>query len=240
MKLLSPDDIHKDRSESIEGAAARSRALAAEESRLARAINQAREDAQQQIKIIEADFAAFKADLLEQKNQLVSEVRELENRKTEALKPVEPIKAAAAAALAEAESAKTELERQRADLEKDKEKNQERAENLHDSEQVLDERSRLLDQREQRINAEQQRIEHSAKALGDKWAEYHQAVAQLNDKVREVTTREAEVEAGKKANDDRAGKLREWESSLGQKQNQLEDGYRNLAKARKEILGRDD
>lgn len=240
MQLLSPDDINKDRSESAEEATARTRALATEEARLARAINQARSDAQQEMEIIQHDFEAFKADIKTEKDQLIREVEELENRKKEALKSVQPLIDRANIALSEAEAAKADVERQRADLEKDKEKNQERAENLRDSEQVLGERSRVLDEREAGIKAEQQRIAQSATDLGNRWAEYHTAVDQLNAAIREIENREAEVQAGKKANDNRAGQLREWESRLGQKQNQLEDGYENLKRARREILGRDD
>lgn len=240
MDLLSPDDIRKDRSESAEESQQRSRALAAEESRLARAINQARADADREMEIIETDYREFKREKEEERKILTGDINSLRAQKAELLKPIDKIRENAEILLQEAENRLSIAKKAEANIEADHEKNQDRAEDLQDYADDLNIRSGELDKSELRIKNEDIRILNSAKDLGDKWLEYHDAVNNLNTKTLKVETREGQIIFDTRANEIRKKQQDERDNDLNKKQWALEDGYRNLAKARKEILGRDE
>lgn len=240
MELLSPDTIRKDRSESNVESQERSRALAAEESRLSRGINLARQNADEQIRLIDEDWKIYKADREAEAEGIRKTISDLRNERAELLKPIDEIKIAAQKILADAEVRAADVEKAAGFVQAHNEKNQENAEMLKDRSDELDQREEKIKTSETVNAQEKTRQENSAKELGNRWSEYNIAVNVQNHHDQNLQSRESRLAAETKANEARTQQLDKRETDLNAKETGLRSGYEALAAARKEILGRDE
>ena len=240
MELLSPDTIRKDRSESNVESQERSRALAAEESRLARGINLARQNADEQIRLIDEDWKIYKAEKQEEAETIRKGISALRSERAELLKPIDEIKANAEKILSAAELRAADVEKAAGLVQAHNEKNQENAEMLKDRSDELDQREEKIKISEHATEQEKIRQQNSAKELADGWIKHSIALNAVAQEKVSLEAREGRLSAETKANEARAQQLDKRETDLNAKETGLRSGYEALAAARKEILGRDD
>lgn len=239
MDLLSPDAINRDKQESTEQSQRRSQAIAAEESRLTKAINLAKQRAAEQINTIEADWQEYRKEKEKERNTLSLEIASLRNDRAELLKPIDEIKANASRILRDAETRAADVENQAKDLETNKEKNQEFAEALADRKSELDSRERKLDKREAATADGEARLKVSTETLSENWVEYHKAVHTFNAKILKLDQRAAQIKSKDIAQNYRHEQQNKWDKELDKKQRLIVNNYEALKRAQNQILGKE-
>lgn len=225
MQLLSQKKIDTDKKVCDEESRARTNKLADEESRLVRLVNLTKERVKKEMDEIEANFAEYKKDVQKRISILRDELVGLENRKKEALKPIDDINKRANKLLKEAQEANTVVECKRIDLELDKERNIEFAEELKDRSDELDSRSKKLDKRDEDIKTEESRVRVSRENLTSDWVKYHEAVNQLNTKILSQDDREAKLNSFEKTLNIRKQSQDDRDNNLDNKERAINDKY---------------
>jgi len=168
---------------------------------------------------------------------LLQEIETLEARKAKALEPISSIKKEAEKTLEDAKKSFADSKIRSNNLNEREQDLMERIENVVDSEANATERHNSLNERSEKILAGEEELKKSTENLGKKWVEYHKEVL---DKNAEMDRREKEVEDDKAANLAFKKTLNEKQRNIINDRIALEDGYRELAKSREEILGRKD
>ncbi len=167
---------------------------------------------------------------------LLQEIEALEARKAKALEPTSVIKEEARKIFEKAKKSFADSKIRSDSIDELKQDIIERIENVTDSEANAVERHDELNIRSEKILASEAELKKSTKNLGKKWVEYHKEVL---DKNAEMERRERGVEDKRKVNESLKKTLNEKQKNILNDRIALEDGYRELNKARKEILGRD-
>lgn len=217
----------------------RSKQLSIEESRLARMINKAREDAQTTILSIENEYTEYKNQRESEKRILQAEVAELENKRRELMRPIEELKTEAQTILDRANQSAGEVQKQAQGVEANREKNLEFAEALADRSDDLNVIDNKLKQKDSRLAAEERRLAASAKTLGSEWLKLSTATHETNLKTIVVAQKESQLAAREKALETNRIEINTIQQQISSDRKAIQDGYASLAAARKEILGRD-
>ncbi|OGY46874.1 MAG: hypothetical protein A2840_03015 [Candidatus Buchananbacteria bacterium RIFCSPHIGHO2_01_FULL_47_11b] len=235
MKLLDPNEIWQEKSESTEQAHERTQKLAIEESHLVREVNLARENAKKEIEKIDAEVEEHRKQKSVEKIALTQEIDSLREQKKKLMQPINKIRAEADIALKAVEKLKADYERKIADMNEDKDDLQDQRDDLKDKEGNLNERHNTLDVREDRIAKEEARMKQSADNLITDWAKYHKAVLEHNLKVNELVkkdeslkTRETAIEIRQKEQDCRDFELKEEKRGIKSAYDAIETAKKHL------------
>lgn len=240
IQLLTPDEVKTGPVRAQQERQSVSRDLAIEETRLVNSVNTLREEERTEKERIAKDVADFRSSAKVEICQLdititnrKKEVEEIEDRRAEAMKPIEAVRKEAddrneaskelEEAVAAKETAQTEAG----------EELTERTEAANDRDQEQNEREQGLEQRETNLRASEETSGASARALSEKWATFHLAVHAKND---DFEKREAVVAAGGKANERRTDEIGKRQVEQDAKDREIIDKYATLERSRKEIL----
>lgn len=235
MKLLSHDAVRTVKRTLESEAIERIGKLRAEETRLCKSFAALKADIETKKARLLADYQDSMVKLSVERNSLLSEVIGLERRKSEAQRPVD-LKVKQLEALRE--EAAQDLEKALAVREETKaleEKAESMLEVLSDLKNDLSLRQQDVSLSEEKLALEEKRLAESSEILGDKWLEYHKQVAAMNT---EFARKNAEIEAGRKANIAYKESLNALSLEQDKARIAIRDGYESLQKARQEILGR--
>lgn len=235
MKLLDPNEIRKDKSQSAEESQQRNNALAREESRLARAINKARENAKTTIAEIELDFQTYRAETEAKRDTLKQEVGKLESRRADALKPINELRKSAEETVQKAEKLLVDINRQKESMATDKEKNQDFAESLQDRSHDLNAREKKITVKEQAIEQEQLKQKNSSKDLGNQWFKLGQATTAHNKEIEKLEQKAIRLATIEEAQQIRQEQQDKREIEQNQHDRAIKDKYDTLGKAVEEM-----
>ncbi len=169
------------------------------------------------------------------KSIIIREIKALEKQRDDLLKPTIEREEQAALLLKEVKETIKNLEKKKQEYEKNEELLVSRFENLADREAEAEERHLALNLREAGIQSADEEMKRSLDKLSDSWVEFHKTVRASNEM---LLRREKEIEDSKKANEQFLASLNAKEKILNDRHRQLADGYAQLAKSQKEILGK--
>lgn len=233
IQLLTPDIVKKDGRAQEEERQRRLADLSREEERLIHSVNELRtvEKEEQQRKLDRE--ISDEGTLGVRKSVLLAEVEMLEDRKRAAQQPVDDRAKELAERERDLQQQKTILESKVLQVQEEKEELRDYAERVKDKEHLIDERIAGLDHRELRIAGAEEQVRKSTVELSDKWVSYHTTVSKANELIHK---REAQVEAGIKANAVRQAQLDLREQQLEARNRQITDRYQTLISAEKELL----
>lgn len=242
MKLLSAEEIKKEKDKTENDRFKRIEKLKKEEDILIKTINNLTEE--------ERDLAVIKK-IAKLKNQpvinikksiLEKEVDILEKRKQEALEPVYKTKREADELKKEFEFQLKEALKKKKELERDRESIIEKGLELKSREESVIEKQERQSNREVGIKAAEEEIKRSTKELSEKWVSYHEEVNKVNldidKRSSELLKRENQEEAQRKTNDSILKELSEERNRLDKEDKAIQDKYRTLGAAQREILGK--
>ena len=242
IQLLSPDEVKSGPTRAAREQQTIARDLATEETRLVNSVNRLREDEREERERIVADVAEFRAKAKVEIGQLditisarKMEVEQIEERRAEAMKPIEAVRAEAGERNEESKDRATALDKREKKLAEAENGIVSDLEDIDDRKQEQDERDEALAQRDTNLKASEEASGASSRALSDKWAEFHIAVHAKNE---ELEMREVEVAAADIANDIRAGELDRRNLELNAKETQVTDKYATLLRSQREAEGK--
>lgn len=235
MPLLTPEKAKTDSSSQEEEQRARVRDMSQEEERLVASINILRKEESDTKSEVRESVAKYRNDAQTEVHALTIEVTNLENRRAEAMKPIQQVQQEVDERNASSHTREEALIiREAATTALEKDLNSREAaflEEAADTKQLQGERDEGLDKREDRIRQEEERSRESLDGLKKRWESFHAAVA---EKELELTTRENVVSAGEQANLIRASELRSQALAQTERERGIIDGYATLASAQRE------
>ena len=232
MQILTPEAAKKGSTAAEDELRARVRDLSTEEERLVSSVNGLRAEEASEKERITSDMIAFRAEAKAEIAEKESDVIKLEERRAEAMKPVDALEQIAQERVDAANSRHVDLDRREELLVRAENGIIADLEDVHDKVQELDEREDGLDAREDMVKSFEEQTAASAKSLGDKWAEYHATVAAKNAELltREnaVSTAEATNETARMENIKEAARLRDENRAVRDKYVALEQAKTHL------------
>ena len=236
MQILTPEAAKKGSTAAENELRARLRDLSSEEERLVLNVNSLRAEEVSEKERITSDMVVFRAGAKAERDRISAEIAEkesdvakLEERRAEAMKPIDEVSREADERNAESKEREEAIGR-REQAAKDADELHARAlEDIHDKEQELDEREDGLDAREDMVKSFEEQTAASAKSLGDKWAEYHATVAVTNT---EMERREDEMRVGTEANEVARGENAKEAARLRDEDRAVRDKYAALEQAK--------
>lgn len=230
MQLLTPDDIKQQKIKGQDESRRRSIMLADEESKQAKLLNLTRQHADEQKKEIAEDLEKFKVEVGAEKAVLIAEVTDLEERKREALKPINEIQKEAENRLATAKEKEADLAKREAALATDREALAERIDAVVEREEENAQKADDLDRRASNLEKEEARAKESEIELSKKWVVYHETAtkssATLDKKAQELALRERAIEIRAEEQNARDRALDDRESNLHHRYAALEAAIR--------------
>ena len=228
MQILTPEAAKKGSTAAEDELRARVRDLSTEEERLVSSVNGLRAEEASEKERITAERDRISAEIAEKE----SDVIKLEERRAEAMKPVDALEQIAQERVDAANSRHVDLDRREELLVRAENGIIADLEDVHDKVQELDEREDGLDAREDMVKSFEEQTAASAKSLGDKWVEYHATVAAKNAELltREnaVSTAEATNETARMENIKEAARLRDENRAVRDKYVALEQAKTHL------------
>jgi len=229
MKLLDPKTIKEEKRAGEVELANRVRKLKEEEGASVARLNEALAlEAEEKARIKEDLWLVKKeAELAVRKSVLIQEVKALEERKADLLKPVHEIMKEAENRLVEAKRQATEVARRLEDLVSARERLSEGLEALADREVEDAERSQQLNKREAATQAAEEEIKRSTETLGKKWVDFHNEVYSTQEGLR---LKEKEIEDARIVNKIYAETLTKFEKELRNLERDVKDRQATLLK----------
>lgn len=231
--LPTPDSVKKGSAAAENEQRARTRDLASEEERLIRSVNSLRTEEESErertskaLKEIKDEAKAVIADLAQQ-------VKGLEDRREEAMKPIQDVRDEAASRNAKASERESIIIAREAKLKEAESSHSDILARLHDKKQELNEREEDVAIRERGALEEGQRLSKSGQELSAKWAEFYEKLSVANALIR---SREIATEVGRAANEARSSELDKKAREQSSVEKRLIDGYQTLESAKREIL----
>lgn len=152
----------------------------------------------------------------------------MEKRKVEALKPINEIQKEAEDLLKNAKSQQSENKKDRKQIDSDREDLVEKTEALVERENDILYRDTESKRKHNLALAEEKRLKDSTDELSKKWSEFHKAVHKSNT---EMTSREKEVEDGRRTNENFKKSLDKKEIEQAEHDRQIADRYGTLGRA---------
>lgn len=237
MELLSPDKIQVEKRRGEQEARIRTAALSAEESRLARRINQARALAEKEIDRLNKSVEERNEEAKKKKTILERQVDDLETRRAAAMRPIKKIEEEAKQKLLEANDRLLQIEAMTITLKQERAQVIEQARLQARQNQTLTVRENKIGYKEAGITAGENKLLESARELGQKWTELNQAMSQVNRLKEAMAVKAIKMAEIERLNEIRQKELDKREKTIRNDRIALQDAYRSLAAARKEILG---
>ena len=228
MNLLDPNEIKSDKKENADQSQRLIRVLSEEEAKLNKEVNILRENSIAEKDAIKKDTDEFVARETLRKEELTKEVNGLEQRRAEALKPIESIRAEADTHLNEAKQALARAEEKERGADTKYEQNVDLAEKLEEKKDELAEREDKVTIREDRATVEESRLKDSANALTDKWVKLHSETNRINV---DFENREKRISDREKVLDIRQAQQEEREVLQTEHRKAIRDKYATLARA---------
>lgn len=239
MKLLTADEVKTEKTRSDEERALRIQKLEKEESDLTARVNEKRTNIGKEIALLDSQLierqsliAKRKLELDAEISALSREVKQLEDRRSEALKPIDEIRQEAEKLLESANRAQADVEADKAELQEGWDHLAVLMEDVTDRETSNVEKSDELDQRERRVAESEARTKESAEKVSQEWLKFHKEVHGANES---LARREKGVADRAKANNEFAASLSNKETELMAREIRLKDQYETLARSKKEI-----
>lgn len=233
MKLLDPNEIRQEKSESVEQANERTKKLARDEARLVKSVNSLRSEEIKQKKRTEQ--ATNEADLIVRQSILAQEVEYLEAKKAQALKPIDDKQKDFDRQFTEIQEEKNQLEKDKENLDSEREEMLDRIETFSDNEAEIKEKYLALDNRKENIVKAEEEIKRLTKVLGGNWVEYHKAVEDLNEKIKQNITKESNIATREKAIEDRKIEQDKRDKEIQAEKRLLKSNYEALETAKKHL-----
>ena len=236
MKLLSAKSVKSEKDAGIEELSARVKKLQAEEKRLLKVVADLDDKEKERVtrkEEIELMFAGDEAEIETRKTVLFQQVKHLESKRDEALKPINEIKKEADKYFEEAKQTVADANKRAFAVKEDTERLVERLEDVADKEAEAHNNLLDLTRRKAGIEAAEAELKRETQAVADKWIKYHEAVL---EKTTELETRERAILDNQKANENYKIQL----DLVAEEQRILKigikDGYESLERAKEEIL----
>lgn len=236
MKLLTPEATEKVKLGEEKSREQNIQKLYDLETDLVRRVNEARENAEKEMKQISEDLEAYRNEKAEEKSLLSKlmdwargEVEKLEDRRKEAMTPIEELRKEADDRLAEIGQKEARLDQRASELTERENMLLERTQSLVEREEKLGEREDGLEKREVKVASEEESSAQSARELGDKWVGYHQAVNEMN---AETARKEKHFQDGVKANETFHLTLVEEQARLKAEDVRIKDAYGAIEQAK--------
>ena len=240
MKLLDAEAIKEQEDKGVEEKRRLIEKLRAEESTAINRINILLDKEQEQkerlaieIKRVDAKCEKIRREKHVIINILEREIKTLEAKKAEAMKPIDEIRTEAEQMLKSLKDEKAITENQRVENERALEVIEDRMDELTDQSAKQTEKEVDLKKRESITESAEKILKESSEILNRSWAEYHAAVHSFNQMVEQ---KDAEYRALKTANEAFKQSLNAEKERLAQEDLGIKDKYAALQRA-KEHLG---
>jgi uncharacterized protein (DUF3084 family) len=228
MQLLTPDIVKNDTEARANELSSRIEEATTEETTIVKKLNDAKELYEKEMERLQAELESKQKELQSIIDPLKGEVRELELRRAEALKPVEEILAEAQKTLDEAKLRLEPLETRERDI-------ADREADLLTRTQIIDDYKLEIEARDDEVNAriraisgEEESTRQSLEELDGKWGAYHNVILinerSLEEKHSRISERESMCNV-------REGSLAEREAELNNKEILLKNMYSDLQRA---------
>ena len=231
MKLLEVEKVKEETKQSTQDRIKRVAKLNEEETIIVKRINELREQEKKAKQRFFEESEEGQPVLLVRKTVLSQEVDLLENRKKEALKPVDEILTKTKVVYQENQETTKFLVERKNRLKDQEEQLLERVEKVVERENEVELLEIKLGAREKGIVAGENELKRSSKELAEKWVDYHNGVHSLNTKIEGVERREKEMEDGRRTNENFKINLDKKEKEQSEHDKQIADRYLTLGRA---------
>lgn len=235
MELLDPKEIKQEKLQNIEQAKERIKKLAIEELRLVKNINFLRTEEIEQKKKTEQTIDEAETVVRKKILDLKQEVKNLEERKIKALKPIDDKQKEFDQQFSEIQEAKNQVEKEKNNLNTDREALLDRIENIIDNEKENDEKVVALDDRKNNIIKAEAEIKRLTRTLGGKWVDFHKAMASLNEEIKKNLAKEKNIATREKAIEDRKNEQDKHDNEIQNARALLKSNYEALETAKKHL-----
>lgn len=236
MLLLSQEGVSKELSAEERERKARIKQLRDEETAAVRSFGETQERIRSETYRLQTEFENTEEEYQLKKTALFQEVQSLEARRADALKPIKEQQQAIELARKAVHEREQELEVKKTLLQRLEQDLTERMERLADRVDAATLLEEELADRSVGVENAEKILKESSKQLSIRWTEYHQAFLEAS---QAMALREAEVKKQEHANSVFKKTLDNEAEKHKEERRAIRDGYKSLAKARKEILGRD-
>ena len=215
MKLLDAEKVKKEKDKAEEDLRRRIKKLTDEEIESTKRLNKVIEEEEKEKKRIAEDLTivrdAAAAEI--KKSVLLAEIKALEERKQEALKPISDLRNEAQRQLDNAKQSNLDAQSNRARTEQLREIFEDKVDALGEQESSLLEKDRELNKREAGIKSAEDEVSRSTESLSKQWVEYHKESRMF---LAAIEVREIKVNVEAKANSILKALLEKKEAELMQ------------------------
>lgn len=239
MQLLPETKVKENKAKGEQEKEQRIKDLNTEITSITKRVNDMREEEKVEKARINRDLATHRDQVELEKSELNTslvplrnEVKELEARKAEALKPIEVIKAEAEKVLSDAKEKDQQNAREQSRLATLSTEISDQLEEISDRKQELDEREEGLNTRESGIAAEEKRLKESEESLNKKWSDYHLKVDATNEW---IASQKLDIENDRRRNATVAEGNAKEKDRLAKEDKRIKDLYVALDEAKKHL-----
>ena len=234
MKLLSVEKTREDKNRAEQERAERIRKLNAEETASARRLSLALDAERTEKSRLEEDMELVRneSELLVKKSVLLGEVKFLEKRKSDAMKPIAHLEKEWHEKLAEVETTIESLKKRSSALAMQEKSTEEIKNTLGRMEEEAQKKSVEISTKLVATDAAQSEIQRLKNHLAQEWVDFHKATALADDS---LSQREHAIAAREKALDTRLESLKSFEYELKESERGLQDRYATLEQSVEEF-----
>jgi len=226
MQLLSQKEKDNNKISNERETKDRIRKLGNEEVKAVNTFNELKIELEKKTSKIRTDFDSFEKDVTTKKRKLDNEVTRLENRRTEALKPIKAEQELINKRNIELDSKEEDLKQGLLELENDKQDALDMKEEYIDRKQVLDERESSLNKRERGIIVTEEKLRTMSMDLITKQTVLANDVTTFNV---DYMNKSKELNKIDKENKEKSDILQKKEKELNDKEILLKDRFKSLA-----------
>ena len=215
MKLLDADKVEKEKDRSEEERRATVKRINDEEIASVRRLNEAlAEEKREKTRIAEDLTIARNSAIAEtKKSVLLAEIKSLEERRQEALKPIDDLRKEAQEQFEGAKKFNAESQLKLVRAERLREDFEDKLDSLGDREESVLEKNRELTKREAGGKASEGEVKRSTESLSKQWGEYHKESTAF---IADIKSREDKVVTETKANDIKKAFIEKKEAEIMQ------------------------
>ena len=226
MQLLSQKEKDNNKISNERETKDRIRKLGNEEVKAVNTFNELKIELEKKTSKIRTDFDSFEKDVTTKKRKLDNEVTRLENRRTEALKPIKTEQELINKRNIELDSKEEDLKQGLLELENDKQDALDMKEEYIDRKQVLDEKESSLNKRERGIIVTEEKLRTMSMDLITKQTVLANDVTTFNV---DYMNKSKELNKIDKENKEKSDILQKKEKELNDKEILLKDRFKSLA-----------
>ena len=197
MKLLNIQEIKKNKERMDEEHQKRIDKLNKEETLITKRFNICKFNIESEKKLLDSQLKEYHKLILDNKTKLSREIKTLENRRKDLLKPINEIKEISEKREKDVEKKEKDIKIIENILKNDKEELIERIENIIDREKDVETKEKELDLREESVKKLEEETKKSSIEIAKNWLKYHKSVIIFN---KEIEQKEKDVENQKNTN----------------------------------------